>query len=208
MPSPSISSGFNLQINPYVERIREHSHVLESLTNIWISFRGKTCLVDLGCGNGHFLENYLKGNPDFLGLGVERRYKRTFKTAEKLKDTPSKVIQLTVEEFLQESPKNFWDEVWMQFPDPWPKPRHEKNRMVTSKLFFGIHRILKMGGRFCFRSDHREYWEFLQMMNSRSKLFPIEKSFCGNLFNDYPETLYQLKFLKRHIPIYSLEFKK
>ena len=197
--------------NPYVERIKEHPRVEEGLQSTLSSFSGKRCLVDLGCGNGHFLEEYLKLHPDFLGLGIERRYKRVFLTAKKIErvETPlSRVIQFDIGEFLEKSPPNFWDEIWLQFPDPWPKTRHEKHRMVNYSTFQGIYSALKPRGRFCFRSDSRAYWELLQMANIRSELYPIVKSQVGDLFHDSPQTLYQRKFLKILTPIYSLEFRK
>jgi tRNA (guanine-N7-)-methyltransferase len=198
-------------LNPYIEKIKDHPKIEGDLASTLTSFSGRRCLVDLGCGNGHFLQEYLDQNSDFCGLGIERRYKRVFKTAEKITriEAPlSRVIQMDVIEFLEKSPPSFWDEVWLQFPDPWPKLRHEKHRMVTFSTFRLIYRALKHSGRFCFRSDARAYWELLQMFNIRSELFPIEKSQMGDLFYDAPTTLYQRKFLKISTPIYSLEFRK
>ncbi|MDB5037793.1 MAG: trmB [Bacteriovoracaceae bacterium] len=204
-------SSFNPEHNPYIERIKDHAHVEDNLDAILFSVKNKRCIVDLGCGNGHFLQEYLEQNPDLVGLGVERRYKRVFKTAEKIKriETPlSRVIQFDVPEFLKRSPNSYWDEVWLQFPDPWPKLRHEKNRMVNFSTFHLIYSILKPGGRFCFRSDCRAYWEFLQMANIRSELFPILRSQAGDLFHESPTTLFQRKFMQISTPIYSLEFRK
>lgn len=202
---------FSEAINPYVERIKGHPLVESNLEATFRMLEGRRCIVDLGCGNGHFLEEYLRQNPDLVGIGVERRYKRVFKTAQKMgrvESETSRVFQMDIGEFLLASPRDFWDEIWLQFPDPWPKLRHEKNRIVNSATFQSIYRALKSSGRFCFRSDCRAYWEILQMANIRAELFPIVKSQKGDLFPDDPKTLFQRKFMQISRPIYSLEFRK
>ncbi len=198
---------FNETLNPYVLKVRHHTGVSTEVSDVFSNVQGHHAIVDLGCGNGHFLRDYLAQNPEFKGVGVERRFKRIYKTAEKLEGLTGHVIQYDVLEFLDESPARLWDEVWLQFPDPWPKLRHEKNRMVTPDFLNQVHRVLKPGGCFRFRSDCFYYWEFLQMENLRQNLFPIQKSMKGDLFGDTPTTLYQRKFFQRSIPVYSLEFR-
>lgn len=198
---------FDESLNPYIARIRNHPGVKTELDDVFDSLRGHSCLVDLGCGNGHFLQSYLQMNPQMRGVGVEKRFKRTFKTASKVVDLPASVLNLDVFEFLSASPSNFFDEVWLQFPDPWPKARHEKNRMVRPLLVQEVHRVLKPQGRFCFRSDHRAYWEFLQIENQRAHLFPIMSARQGDLFETLPTTLFQRKFSSRGVPIYSCEMR-
>lgn len=198
---------FNETLNPYIERIRNHPGVKTELDEVFGSLRHQPCLVDLGCGNGHFLQSYLQMNPQMKGVGVEKRFKRTFKTASKLTDLPASVLNLDVFEFLSACPNLFFDEVWVQFPDPWPKARHEKNRMVRPLLLREIHRVLKPSGRFCFRSDHFEYWDFLQAENLKTNYFPVMKALKGDLFSDLPTTLFQRKFTSRGVPIYSCEMR-
>jgi tRNA (guanine-N7-)-methyltransferase len=198
---------FNETLNPYIERIRNHPGVKTELDEVFASLLNQSCIVDLGCGNGHFLQSYLQMNPQMKGVGVEKRFKRTFKTASKLTDLPASVLNLDVFEFLSASPHSFFDEVWVQFPDPWPKARHEKNRMVRPLLLREIHRVLKPSGRFCFRSDHYEYFEFLQAENQKMNYFPVTKTQTGDLFSDLPTTLFQRKFTSRGVPIYSCEMR-
>lgn len=208
MISPQLNTKFDPSLNPYVERTQDHPHISHDLETVWPIFENKKSVVDLGCGNGHFLQDYLALHPEFTGLGVEKRFKRIYKTAQKLRETDSQVIQVDIHDFLQKSPVEFWDEIWLQHPDPWPKLRHEKHRIVTASLFVSIYRVLKKGGRFCFRSDCRNYWQFLQMAHLRMGLFSVVRAYQGDLFMDEPKTLYQQKFTAARIPIYSLEFRK
>jgi tRNA (guanine-N7-)-methyltransferase len=47
--------------------------------------------------------------------------------------------------------------IFLLFPDPWPKRRHHKRRIVTPIMLGEFHRILKPGGTWRFASDSREY---------------------------------------------------
>ncbi len=49
------------------------------------------------------------------------------------------------------------DEVYLLYPDPWPKKRHHKRRFVNAENLERLHRILKPGGLFLFASDISHY---------------------------------------------------
>lgn len=208
---PKSSTGVNLkdpEKNQYVDLLYSHPLLLKTEEEVWTHYRDRKSIVDLGCGNGHFLEAYLNQHPEFTGLGIDRRFKRLFKTAEKLRNTESRVFYGDVPQFVKQSPAFFWDEVWMMFPDPWPKKRHAKHRMIDFRFFFHIFRMLKEGGRFCFISDYAPYWEFFINSNSRSRLFSVSRTLEGDLFQDLPGSLFKTRFQNLERPIYSLEFRK
>jgi len=196
------------ELNPYIEKIQATTGTLFELEEVFNKYRGKTAVVDLGCGNGHFLSQYLLKHPDLHGLGVEKRYKRVFKTQTKLRGTESHTLCWDVPDFVRKSPAEFWQEVWMQFPDPWPKKRHAKHRMLRLEFFHNVHRILKSTGRFCFVSDCEAYFEFLLDANSRLKLFEIELSCRGDLFAAEPSSIFKEIFKRNKAPIFSCEFRK
>ncbi|OMH34374.1 tRNA (guanosine(46)-N7)-methyltransferase TrmB [Tersicoccus sp. Bi-70] len=51
------------------------------------------------------------------------------------------------------------DEVWMFFPDPWPKKRHHKRRLVSPAFAELVARVLRPGGRWRLATDWEEYAE-------------------------------------------------
>jgi len=203
-----VSAQFDPDLNPYVRRIQDQAKVVQDQRTLWEFYEGKRAIVDLGCGNGHFLQEYSALHSSIYSLGVERRFKRIFKSAQKLQELNAQVIQMDIGDFLRSSPEAFWDEVWIQFPDPWPKDRHLKNRFITHQNLLRIQQILKPKGRFCFRSDHEPYWTLLQGWNNEASLFSNAKALSGDLFNDYPQTLYQRKFIELQVPLFSIEFVK
>lgn len=47
--------------------------------------------------------------------------------------------------------------IFILFPDPWPKARHNKRRLVNAELLVELARVLKPGGRMRFATDWADY---------------------------------------------------
>ncbi len=211
-----LSMTFNAALNPYVDRVRNHASIQKDCEALQLPAKTKRSIVDLGCGNGHFLQGLAKREAGSFMLGVERRFKRAFKSAEKVESpqesgvtNSAQVLQMDWLDFLSAMPAKVWDEIWLQFPDPWPKARHEKNRLITPLSFWLISRALKPEGRFCFRSDSLRYFETLLDLQQRHRRFAVavfRKQ--DDLFENYPQTLFQRKFIEKGIPIHSARFER
>ena len=52
-------------------------------------------------------------------------------------------------------------EVWVLFPDPWPKKRHHKNRILQPAFFEFLAKRTGKGTRLYFRTDHAEYFRWV-----------------------------------------------
>jgi tRNA (guanine-N7-)-methyltransferase len=48
--------------------------------------------------------------------------------------------------------------VHIYFPDPWPKARHHKRRLIQPAFLGQVHRVLAPGGRVNIVTDHPDYW--------------------------------------------------
>jgi tRNA (guanine-N7-)-methyltransferase len=177
--------------------------------SVFEHFKDRPCILELGCGNGHFLSEYLLTKSGTIGLGVDRRFKRLFKTAQKFgPDSQSRVFFGDAPSLLQESPEQFWNEIWMQFPDPWPKAKHCKNRMLDEILIQNIFRALRPGGFFGFISDHHEYWLELRQWQEAERRFQAAEFKEGDLFSDLPSSLFKKTMLRLAKPLYSARLSK
>ena len=121
--------------------------------------------IDLGCGDGTFTAAMSRLHPERDFLAVERLKGRVEKTARKIlsaKSPNAKVLRLesayTVAWLL---PTAGVSRLHLLCPDPWPKKRHHKNRLINSEEFLsGLERILEPGvGEFLLKSDHEEYFQ-------------------------------------------------
>ena len=119
---------------------------------------------EVGCGHGHFLTTYARAHPDALCLGIDIIRER-IERAERKKDRAG----LSNLHFLLAEARLFLGElppaakilaVFILFPDPWPKKRHHKHRLMQPEFLDALAERAGQGTRIYFRTDHEPY--FLQ----------------------------------------------
>ena len=146
-----------------------------SVAEVFGAPEGSACEVDLGCGDGGFLLAMAEHYPERLFLGVERLLGRIRKVcAEGDKRGLANLRGLRVESryFLEwlMAPGSI-SRLHYLFPDPWPKEKHHKNRLVQPSFLPVLHRALAEQGEFLFRTDHEEYFEWVCECFAASPLF-------------------------------------
>jgi len=88
--------------------------------------------------------------------------------------------------------------VFILFPDPWPKKRQAKRRLVTPELVRSLARVLKPGGEFRFASDDMNYAREALITISRDEAFTWTARRADDWRTrpaDWPETRYERKAL-------------
>lgn len=119
--------------------------------------------VEIGMGNGHFLAEYARRNPDRFLLGVERKRHRVVRALKKL-DTAAlanaRVVLGGAEAVLDALAPLSVGAFHIYFLDPWPKARHRKRRFLRRETVDILFRALRPGGRIYFATDMLDY--FLQ----------------------------------------------
>jgi tRNA (guanine-N7-)-methyltransferase len=70
------------------------------------------------------------------------------------------------------------DRIFVLFPDPWPKSRHNKRRIVQAETVAEFARLLKPGGRLRFASDWADYvdWSLQRFIASPAFRWPAERA--------------------------------
>lgn len=125
---------------------------------------GRPLEVDLGCGDGLFILGMAERFPERDFLGVERLLGRVRKVAKKIGKrglTNARVLRLeskyTAEWLL---PHESISRIHLLCPDPWPKLRHHRRRLVQGEFLQALWNVLEPGGEFLFKTDHDEYFEW------------------------------------------------
>jgi len=120
--------------------------------------------LEIGCGHGHWMIGYGEANPDRFCIGIDlmsRRVRMGNNKREKRNLTNLGFLKAEAREFLESLPLEVTlDRVYLHFPDPWPKARHHKKRLVREEFLTQLKPYMASGGRLYFRTDHEEYFEW------------------------------------------------
>lgn len=119
--------------------------------------------LEIGMGKATFLTEQAKARPEvnFFGIEWQRWYWRY--ASDRLRRngcTNARTVRAEASFFLQEFvPPDSIAVLHIYFPDPWPKARHHKRRLIQPKFLPLVRRVLTPGGRLQVVTDHRGYWE-------------------------------------------------
>ena len=120
--------------------------------------------IDLGCGDGSFLMGMAKEFPERDFLGVERLLGRVRKVCKKITKRHlenARVLRLdskyVVEWML---PEALVSRLHLLCPDPWPKFKHHRRRVMQLDFLEAVRKSLLPGGEFLFMTDHEEYFHW------------------------------------------------
>ena len=175
----------------------------------WISkelIDTKEIVWEVGCGHGHFLTAYAAAHPNALciGLDIEKdRITRADKKKNRAKLTNLHFLRADALDFIAALPEQIkFSSVYVLFPDPWPKRRHHKNRIMQPEFIEVVSKKVMLSGRMYFRTDHNPYFD------SVYKNVTMEKQL--NITNDpWPfdkETVFQARS-KGHNSLNAIKVK-
>jgi tRNA (guanine-N7-)-methyltransferase len=121
--------------------------------------------VELGCGDASFLAEHARRHPDTNFLGVERLLGRIQKLDRKGRRaglTNLRGVRIESAYFLQYLlPAQSAAALHIYFPDPWPKKKHHRHRLINAAFPGLARRALGLGGVVYLRTDDQDY--FTQM---------------------------------------------
>jgi tRNA (guanine-N7-)-methyltransferase len=121
-------------------------------------------VVDVGFGRGEFLTALAQAEPGTAFLGIEYSWKRVQKLVRRLARSELRnvrVVHAPAELVLPHLPDACVAELWINCPDPWPKKRHHRRRLIQPALVREVARCLEPGGRLRVATDHEGYAEWI-----------------------------------------------
>ena len=119
--------------------------------------------VELGCGDASFLVEYARQNPTRNFIGVERllgRIQKLDKKGRRLGLTNLRGLRIESAYFLEYLlPPHAAAALHIYFPDPWPKKKHRKFRLINEKFLVLACNALVPGGMVYLRTDDADYFQ-------------------------------------------------
>ena len=174
----------------------------------------KNSALEIGFGEGEFIVEVAKNNPNWNYLGIEIKYFRYKKALKLVLDQNIRNIKLihfdadlAVEQVFA---ANIFDRVYINFPDPWPKDRHKKHRIINNNFLDNLYNIMKEQGIREGTRDHLDYvTHTIEHFDSHNKFSNIfGKQGYSHLIENRPQTKFEKEFLDKKRRIYYLSFKK
>ena len=170
--------------------------------------------LEIGFGTGEKILQSAISYPDNLFIGIEYYKKgiaQLLLNIEKYKLKNIRLFYGDAFDYLKLLKTNFLDEVLIMFPDPWPKKRHWKRRIINNASVSEISRSLKSSGRVLFYTDDKgiAFWGLRHFISNSNFIWAIDKPLdCKNRNLSNYITKYEHKALKNNIQPYYFDFVK
>ena len=116
--------------------------------------------LEIGFGGGEHMAAQAQAHPDVLILGAEPFLNGVASAIGHIEQhslTNVRLAQADARDLLARLPDECLERVFILFPDPWPKARHNKRRLVQEPVLNEIVRVLKPDGRLRFATDWADY---------------------------------------------------
>jgi tRNA (guanine-N7-)-methyltransferase len=131
--------------------------------------------VELGCGDASFIAEYARRNPAENFLGIERllgRIQKLHRKGGQLGLVNLRGVSIESAYFLQYLlPPHAAAALHIYFPDPWPKKKHRKHRLIGESFPALARRALAPGGTVFLRTDDADYFQQMNEVFGAAKEF-------------------------------------
>ncbi len=138
------------------------SDLKTSLANTLLAEVRTRITLEIGCGHGHYLTAYAAAHPESFCIGIDLlkdRIARASRKRDRAKLTNLIFLEAEAREFLDSLPAGtFLADIFILFPDPWPKRRHHKNRIIQPEVLSDLAAKSRAGALLCFRTDYAPYF--------------------------------------------------
>ena len=168
--------------------------------------------IEIGFGDGEVLLQLALRNPDTGYLGIEVYRPGVGKCLIGLNEMELKNVRVSTSDvrdvLLQQLTPGSLNEVFILFPDPWPKKCHHKRRLISPEFINLCANRMAAGATLCFATDSENYAEHaLSQLTASNEFENIERR--GGFYSGEsirPQTRYERKALARGEKIYDLLF--
>lgn len=136
-----------------------------SPAEVIVRAQGRSVGVEIGFGMGHALLDWAAAAPDWQLFGIELYQPGVGALAAGLHRegfSHVSVIEMPAQEVLAQFVDPVIDEVRIFFPDPWPKKRHLKRRLIQPEFVQSLARVVKSGGVVRLATDWTPYAQWMR----------------------------------------------
>jgi len=176
--------------------------------------RCERIVVEIGFGDGTALLDMANAHPTWGYIGVEVYRPGVGNLLRRLADTELSNVRIAVDDAVdvlsRRIPRESLDEVLILFPDPWPKKRHHKRRLVQSSFVDLVVSRLRTGGRLRIATDSGDYAQHIADVVGDEPRFCLV-AYADDLTsrpNDRPPTKYEQRGTELGNRVWHMTFER
>jgi len=170
--------------------------------------------LEIGCGMGDFVTRMAQIHPDWNFIAIDYYNKGCVKTCKRIDGLELNNVRVVRDEargFMERCiPHESLRSVVINCPDPWPKKRHRKRRLVNAAFVGFLAQFMMPGADFHFATDFDDYGEDVAAM--MPGIAGFENALAPDLYRhereQYPLSKYMLKFMAEGKRIYFIHYRK
>ena len=132
------------------------------------------CYLEIGFGNAENIIFQAINNPSYLFIGSEVYMSGIGTLVSSIKENNINNIKIFSDDIrllLDQSPKKVFDSVIIICPDPWPKEKHHKRRLINKSFLEMAHNFMKDDSNIYISTDWENYAESISELFVKNKLF-------------------------------------
>lgn len=170
--------------------------------------------LEIGCGMGDFVTSMAQIHPDWNFIAIDYYNKGCLKTCKRIDGLELNNVRVVRDEargFMERCiPHGSLRAVVINCPDPWPKMRHRKRRLVNAEFVGFLSRFMMPGAEFHFATDFDDYGE--DVARFMPEVAGFENGFAPDPYrhsrDQYPLSKYMIKFMAEGKQIYFIHYRK
>ena len=189
-----------------------NQYVISELSEIQEYIRGNYSLLDIGFGAGETLVSIAQKKLDISLLGAEVYLSgigTVLSKADRFNLENIKIVNEDAEDLLQNKiPDNSFDAIIMFYPDPWPKRKHHKRRLIKKEFIDLLNKKLKPNGIFYFKTDWKDYFDKVNLLFEDTNWEDLNLIDLEEHLRDIPPTSFEKKAIQANRSLNTKIVKK
>jgi len=169
--------------------------------------------LEIGCGIGDFIVQQADRSPETNHIAIDIFNQGCQQTCSRVDGSGLANIRVMRAEarYLMHHHlgKDSLQKIYINCPDPWPKKRHRKRRLLNQDFINLALYCLRPGGELYFTTDFIDYGETAgQLLAADPRLINLHPTPYTHDLGDYPVSKYMRRFLDLGQPIYFCRYQK
>ena len=165
-------------------------------------------ILEIGFGNGENILTLAKNNPDTLFVGSEVYLAGIGYLIGEIQELGLLNIRITTGDIrllIEQIKEPLFDDILIICPDPWPKARHHKRRLIKEDFLKLVHPIIKDQGELFISTDWENYAESIEEAINQSSGY---EKLTGSVYQESELTKFQQRAAKEGRDIYCFPLQK